>query len=236
LRSTVRSDRAAGAAALAAAVALLIGGLAYDALRSLSSARPFWVLVAIGVAASEHARGPLPRLVVRDRRVLVRSLVVAELVGWVVAGFAPVHYARQYQFTTVSVLREAHPVDPVTEGTTLVHTVCGMVNDLPPEGPAASYDCRDLQVAAGVGELRVQSATPTKVASAVDLIQTQAATAELAAFQLIPENSLQRGRDTAAAWAPLWLPMATGLVLLLVPVGGRSRYLTSAKRSEVATI
>jgi hypothetical protein len=236
LGSKVRSDRAAAAAALAAAVALIVGGLAYDALRSLGSARPFWVLVAAGLVAGEHAAGPLPRLVPRPRLVLVGSLVAAELLGWVLYAVAPVHYARQYQFTTVSVLREAHPSDPVVAGTTLVNTVCGLVDELPADAPPARYDCRDLQLAAGIGQLRVQSATPARVTGAVDLIETQVATAELSAFSLLPEGGLQRGRNTAAAWAPLWLPMAVGLGLVLVPVGGRRRNLSGARHAGVATI
>ncbi|MDQ1696685.1 MAG: hypothetical protein QOJ03_2038, partial [Frankiaceae bacterium] len=182
LRSQVRVERAAAGAAVAGGVALLVGGLAYDAFRSLSSARPFWVLVAIGLAATEYARGPLPRLVPRDRRLLIGGLVVAEVLGWVAVALAPVHYAQQYRFTTVSVVREARPGDPVTGGTTLLNTVCGMVDDLPADAPPARYDCRDPQLAAGMGQLRIQSTTPTRVSSAVELIESQAALAELSAF------------------------------------------------------
>ncbi|MDQ1696562.1 MAG: hypothetical protein QOJ03_1915, partial [Frankiaceae bacterium] len=50
------------------------------------------------------------------------------------------------------------------------------------------------------------------------------------------EDSLRKGRDTATVWTPVWLPMAVGLLLVLVPIGGRRRNLSGAGPLGVATI
>ena len=223
LRSRVAADRLAAAAGLAAGVAMLAGGFAYDALRSLSSAHPFLVLAAVGLAASERVVGPLPGLVPRGRWLVVGAVVGAEALGWLVFALTPEHYAQQFRFSTVSAVRESHPYDPVITGQTFVHTICGLAAALPAGTPAAHIDCRDLQLGAGVGVLRVQAATPMAVRSVAEAVDTQVATLGLTSFTTSPESSVQRGRPTAAAWAPFWLPAATLLGLMLVPVHrGRS--------------
>jgi hypothetical protein len=223
LRSTVRDERLAATAGFTAGVAMLIGGFAYDALRSLSSARPFLVLAVVGLVASERVVGPLPGLVPRSRRLLVGAVVSAAAVGWLVFALAPVHYAQQFRFTTVSAAREARFTDPVTQGHVFVNTVCGTAAALPEGTPAAHIDCRDLMVAPGVGVLRIEATSSAALPAVADTVGAQVATAGLTPFRLSAETPVQRGRDTAATWAPFWIPAGTLLVLLLVPVGQRPR-------------
>lgn len=221
LRSRVPAERLAAAAALAAGVAMFAGGFAYDALRSLSSAHPFLVLTAVGLVASERVTGPLPGLIPRNRWLLVGSLVGAEVVGVLVFALAPVHYAQQFRFATVSAARESHLYDPVLPGHTLVNTVCGAAAALPTGTPAAHIDCRDLLVAAGVGVLRIESGTPATLRGVARAVDAQVDGIGLTAFTMSPESPVQRGRATAAAWAPFWVPAATLLALVLIPVRRR---------------
>jgi hypothetical protein len=219
LRARSRTDRLAAAAALAAALAMLLGGVAYDALRSLSSARPFWLVAAVGIVATERAVGPLPALVPRPRWALVGGVVAAEVAALVAWALVPVHYARQYEFRTVGALREAFQSDPVTMGHTLVNTVCGLADGVHAERPGSRVDCRDLQQAAGVGTLRVQAASPLRVTAVADEISGLAARAGLDTFRLAVSTPMRSGRPTAAAYAPIWAPATVLLGMLLVPVG-----------------
>jgi hypothetical protein len=218
LRSPEPATRLGAAAGVTAAIAMFVGGFAYDALRSLSSARPFWALVALGVVATERAGAPVPGLIRRPRAVLIGAVVAAELVAWCAVALAPVHYARQYTFTTVAAERETHFIDPVTVGRVYIHTVCGAVAGLPSGRSEYGFDCRDLTLGAGVGELRVEAPSAAAVATATDQVKAQVARTAVSAFDLNAETPVQRGRGTLVTWAPLWLPVAVLLALLLVPV------------------
>jgi hypothetical protein len=229
LRATHRIDRLAAGAALAASLAMLVGGVAYDALRSLSSSRPFWLLVACGIVAAERAAGPLPAIVRRPRWLLATAVVGAELVGLVVYALTPVHYAIQYQFQTVPVLREALPSEPVIVGQTYLNTVCADVAGVKTVHAAARFDCRDLKQTPGVGQLRVQAGSPTQVQALVTDVTNAVNTANHMDFSLAAQTTMRSGRDTGLAWAPFWLPVATLLALLLLPLG-RPRPLEARRR------
>jgi hypothetical protein len=223
LRASDHIDRLAAGAALAASVAMLVGGVAYDALRSLGSARPFWLLVACGIVAAERAAGPLPAIVRRPRWLLAGAVVGAEVVGLVVFALAPVHYAIQYQFQTVSVLREALPSNPLIVGQTYLNTVCADVAGVKTLHADARFDCRDLKETPGVGQLRVQAGSPDQVKTLVADVSNAVNTSNYIDFSLAPQTSLRSGRDTGLAWAPFWLPVGTLLALVLLPVGRRPR-------------
>lgn len=217
LRSTDPIARLAAAGGLAATLAMLVGGVAYDALRSLSSSRPFWLLIAVAVVASERVAGPLPALVRRPRRLVVGTLVGAEVVGLVIFALTPVHYAIQYQFQTVSTLREALPSNPVIIGTTFINTVCDVVTGVKSEHREASFDCRDLKQAAGVGQLRVQAGSASQVRALVADVQDSVATNHFIDLSLAAQTGIRSGRDTGLAWAPFWLPAGALLALFLLP-------------------
>jgi hypothetical protein len=220
-RATDRRDRLAAGAAFAASLAMLVGGVAYDALRSLSSSRPFWLLVACGIVAAERAAGPLPAIVRRPRWLLAAAVAGAEVVGLVVFAVTPVHYAIQYQFQTVPTLREALPSNPALVGQTYLNTVCADVTGVKRLHSDARFDCRDLKQAPGVGQLRVQAGSPEQVQSVVSDVSTAVNTNHYIDFSLNAQTAMRSGRDTGLAWAPFWLPVGTLLALLLLPVGRR---------------
>jgi len=217
LWSRSMEERLAAAAAVVAGLVMLVSGIAYDALRSLSSSRPFWLVIAIGVVAAEHTAGPLPALVRHRRRVLAGGLLVAAAVGVLMFVLAPVHYARQYQFQTVSAAREVQPDDPVTVGTTFINSVCTVVGGVGTEHHEASFDCSNPQLAAGVGVLRVEAASAVEVQQLVHDVQQSVGQLPLS-FALAAQTPLASGRDTALAWAPFWVPGAVLLGLVLLPV------------------
>jgi hypothetical protein len=219
LRSTDTVNRLAAAAAIAASLAMLVGGVAYDALRSLSSSRPFWLLIACGIVASERAMGPLPMLVRRPRWLLVTAVAGAEVVGLAVFALTPVHYAIQYQFQTVPTLREALPSNPLDLGQTFLNTVCAEVDDVKSRHSDGRFDCRDLKQTPGVGQLRVQAGSPEKVRTLVRDVSDAAYTNHFMDFTLAAQTPLRSGRDTGLAWAPFWLPVGVLLGLVLLPLG-----------------
>ena len=222
LRAADGTDRLAAAAAFAASLAMLVGGVAYDALRSLSSSRPFWLLVACGIVAAERAAGPLPAIVRRPRWILAASVAGAELVGLLVFALSPVHYAVQYQFQTVPTLRDVLPSNPLNVGQTYLNTVCADVTAVKASHSDARFDCRDLKQAPGVGQLRVQAGSPTQVQSLVTDVTDAVNSNHYIDFSLAAQTTMRSGRDTGLAWAPFWLPVGVFLALVLVPVGRRS--------------
>lgn len=218
LRATDRVDRLAAAAATVGAVAMLIGGSAYDALRSLSSSRPFFLLIAIGIVAAERNSAPVGALVRRRWFVLAGATAAAAAGGTIAYAVAPVHYAAQYQFQTVSAARQLQPTDPVTVGTTYINSVCDVVDGVGMLNRNAVFDCRDPQLAAGIGQLRVQASSADEVHRLLSTVQTTVSKLPLT-FSLSPQTPLQAGRNTALAWAPFWLPAAVLLALVLLPLG-----------------
>jgi hypothetical protein len=218
LRAADPVSRLAAAAAVAGAIAMLVGGGAYDALRSLSSSRPFFLIVAIGVVAAERALGPLPALVRRPRLVAAGGLAAAAAGGVLMLALAPTHYAEQYAFQTVSTTRQLLPTDPVTVGTTYINSVCDIVGAVSSQHHDITLDCRNPQLAAGVGQIRLQAGSAVEVQNLVSDVRSSVAGLPVA-FSLAVQTPLRSGRDTGLAWAPFWLPAAVLLALLLVPLG-----------------
>ena len=218
LRATDRVSRLAAAAAVSGSLAMLVGGGAYDALRSLSSSRPFFLLVGIGVVAVEQAIGPLPGLAKRPRLVLAGGITAAAAAGVALLAVAPTHYATQYEFRTVSAFRELLPTDPVTVGTTYINSICGVVDGVGTEHRSSQLDCRDPQLAAGVGTLRIQASSADDVRTLVSDVRTSVARLPVD-FALDVQAPLLSGRETGFAWAPFWLPAGVLLALVLLPVG-----------------
>jgi len=227
LRSAVAGERLAGAAAFASAVAMILAGIATDSIRPLTSARSFWLMAAVGLVASERMVGRLPAIVPRRGRIVIGTLLATELAAWVVVAVSPVHFAHEFQFSTLPTSREARAVvDPFTVGTRLVNTVCGLVKSVGEEEVRGGrFDCRNPEIAAGVGALRVQGFTRAEVDTGEQRVTEKIAAAGIVGFHLFPEAGVQSGRDTAVAWAPFWAPAFALLVLLLVPLppptGGR---------------
>lgn len=218
LRSADRVVRLAAAAALAATLAMLVGGGAYDALRSLSSSRPFWLVVAVGVVAAERSGATLPAFVRRPRWLVAGALVGAELIGVVTYAVAPVHYAVQYQFQTLPILRELLPSNPLNIGSTYANSVCGIVEAEERRHPNAVFDCALPDQASGVGTLRIQAPTASEVRQLAGDVRTAVASGPLRAFDLSIRSPMRSGRDTPLGWAPLWLPLSVALALWLLPV------------------
>jgi len=219
LRSIERVDRLAAAAGIAATFAMLAGGVAYDALRSLSSTRPFWLLIAIGVVASEHVTGPLPALMRPRRLVAAGAVAAAGLTGVLVYALAPVHYAEQYQFQTVSTLRQVLPSNPESMGSTFADSVCLIADSVVDRHRDAQVDCATPGQAPGVGTLRIQAPTASEVRQITNEVRNAVQTGPLSAFSLTVRTPMQSGRDTALAWAPFWLPVSVLLAVFLLPFG-----------------
>jgi hypothetical protein len=208
--------RLAAAAAVAGCLAMIVGGFAYDALRSLSSSRVFWLVVVIGVVATERVTGPLPGFARWRWRTVGAAAGVAAAAGLVAMLVTPVHYAQLYEFSTIGAARETEPVDPVTPGETLINTVCGVATVVDAAQPG-TLSCRDLKQAAGVGELRVQAGSPPLVSTVTDEVREHVVAAGINTFGIAAKTPVKSGRPTALQWAPVWLPVVVVLLMLLLP-------------------
>lgn len=150
--------RVAPAAALGGALALLVGAGAFDALDVLGSARLFWVLVAVAVAAAEPHVGPLRARLPRLRPTRLALPVAGAALGAVVFALTPRPAAASYLLSTLPVSRETGGYDPVTAGRTLVGTACGAARAWAADRPVR-VDCRDTFQGAGTATLRIQAAS-----------------------------------------------------------------------------
>lgn len=222
VRGPPSTDRTTAAAALAGAVVLVVAGLAFDALQVRGTANLLWLLVAVGVAAGERTVGR-QQLLASPRDVpLVRVGIVAGAFA-VGAGLAlawPEHSVVVARFDTLSSARLAGPGNPVAEGRRLVATTCATADLYDALDDGVRLDCRDLNSSAGGGELRAEAADGQQAGIALgDLARLVATQTSVRDLQLTAVGAVQTGRPTVVRTAPVWLPFALLLLVLLVPSG-----------------
>ncbi len=213
-------ERTASAAGVAGAAVLVAGGLAFDALQVRGSADLLWLLLAVGVAASERLVGPsrLVRPWSDVPRVRVALVGMALATGSVVALVWPQHTAVTGRFDTLAPQRLTGPFDPVAEGRRLIMTVCAVadVYDLRQDG--VRVDCRDVNGPAGTGELRAQAVTGRAAAAVLgDIASRVLRTTQVTNLRLAQDGPPRSGRPTIVGSAPFWLPGSVLLLVLLVP-------------------
>jgi hypothetical protein len=222
LRAPPGPARDACAAAVAGALVLVVAGLAFDALQVRGTADLLWLLLAVGVAASERAVGRQPLLVPWRDVPRVRLAVVAGalVVGTGAALLWPQHTALHVRFETLPTSRLVGAFDPVAEGRRLVGTVCGVAGAYDLRDDGVRLDCRDVNGPAGVGELRAQAPTRDRAAAALgELAGIVTARTAVTDLRLSPLDDGRTGRPTAARTAALWLSLAALALVALVPSG-----------------
>ena len=212
--------RSTCAAAVAGAAVLVAGGLAFDALQVRGTADLLWLLLAVGVASSERAAGPvrLLRPWTDAPRARVGLVAGALVVGTAATLAWPTHTAVTARFETLPAERLTGAFDPVAEGRRLVTTVCGVADlyDLRDDG--VRLDCRDLNGPAGVGELRAQAGDAERATAVLgDVAGLVRGSTRVAALRLSQDGPARTGRPTLVRTAPLWLPLAVLLLVLVVP-------------------
>jgi hypothetical protein len=226
LRGAVSSDlstRVVCVGVATGAVLLAAGALTFDAFTSPSVAELFWVLVGIGVAASEHVpvRAPVLTWPVR-----AAGVVALGVVGLLLALTAPRHVARTWQFETLDAY-DATVFAPTYTGRQLRTSFCEVV-ETRLEGTGTAITCRPSGVAPevdapGQGLLRL-SATSRAAGEQAAAAATSATSQlrQLHRLRLQARGDWQEGSPSVLRTAPAWLPVL-GLVVLL-PVGGRRRW------------
>jgi len=215
-------DRTTCAAAVAGALVLVTGGVVFDSLQVRGTADLLWLLLAVGVAASERTVGrqALPRPW-RDVPLVRVALVAGALAAGVVWSYAaPSHTAVTVTFETLPPARLTGFGDPVDEGRRLIGTTCAVAEVYAARDDGVSLDCRDLNGPSGVGELRAQAADVERATQALvelrQLVVEQTRVRSLT-FRLVTPP--QTGRPTVARTAPVWLPLSMLLFVLFVPSG-----------------
>lgn len=212
------AHRGFAVAGLVATVAMVAASLSFDTLSGPQALRPFLLVVAFGVVASERARGGRPDPLARGisaRRLLLFSGAFA--VGLGVAAVAPRTEAREYEFTVF-----ASSVDSPGEfgGRVLINTLCDHATER-----AAELDL-DVQCAEDrstdsedVGVLRVAGDDIARRAPV--LTDRLRAVQPTARFHLVREDV--EAVPAAFRTAPVWLPLLVGGLLFLLPRPRRDR-------------
>ncbi len=213
-------NRASCAAAVAGAGVLVLGGAVFDALQIRGTADLLWLLLAVGVAASERSAGRQELLRPwRDVPAVRGALVAAALVTGLVVAYAwPSHIASTVVFETLPPGRLASDTtDPVDEGRRLVATTCAVAEQYATRNDVR-VDCRDLNGAAGEGELRVQAGELEPVARAlVEIEQIVRDRTRVTALRFRLASPPAKGTPSLVRTAPAWLPLSVLLLVLLVP-------------------
>lgn len=216
------SNRTTSAAALSGAVVLVAAGLVFDSLQVRGTANLLWLLIAVGVAASERAVGRQEFLLPwRDVPVVRAGLVAAALgLGTVAALAWPEHSALTARFETLSPARLAGPGNPVEEGRRLVRTTCALAEQYSALDDGVLLECRDLNLSAGSGELRASAANPALTGAALgDFARVVLSQTPVQDLRLTAAGPIQTGTPTVVRTAPVWLPLSMLLLVLLVPSG-----------------
>lgn len=220
VRGPPGTHRTTSAAALAGAVVLLTAGLVFDALQVRGTANLLWLLLAVGVAASERAVGRQELLSAwRDvPRVRVGLLAAALATGAGLALVWPAHSAVTTRFETLSASRLAGAGNPVGDGRRLISTTCAVADLYAARDDGVLLDCRDLNSSAGSGELRAQAADAERASAALgDVARIVSTQTQVRDLQLTAVGPAQTGRPTLVGTAPVWLPFGMLLLVLLVP-------------------
>ena len=221
--------------ALAGALVLVVAGGLFDVFAVRGTADLLWLLLAVGAAGAENVRGRVVPMRIwsdSDRLRGTVVLVAAALAGGTaVALSAPPRVALSTPFETIPAARLTATYDPVSTGTTLVNTTCGIARAYGARHSEVRVTCRDLHAGAGIGVIRVQSSTTERDVAAVGAIAAQVRTStRVSAIRLDPALPVERGRPTLAATAPVSAGLLVLLLCLLVPrqrrepgPGGRDR-------------
>lgn len=215
-------DRSTAAAALAGAVVLVVAGVVFDALQVRGTANLLWLLIAVGVAASERQVGWQELLPFwRDVPALRAGLVVSGLaVGVTVALSWPIHTAVTARFDSLSPAALVGPGNPVAVGRRLVATTCATAELYSTRADEVQLDCRDLNSSAGTGELRAQAPDAARASAALgDLARIVSTQTQVTQLRLTALGPPETGRPTVVRTAPVWLPLSVLLLVLLVPSG-----------------
>jgi hypothetical protein len=182
-------------------VAFLASGLVDDALLLSQPAEIAMLLLALATATAEPELGvaQMPRWSFRR---IVFCGGIGALAGLVALLAAPVSVSQQRQFSTVTPQRNTGPYDAVTSGQLLIATVCDVASHL-----QASMDvnisCLDDYSAAGVGTMRISSASAGKTLAAYDtLTATLRQVSYLDAFETLPTGPPVKSRSTFWRTAP----------------------------------
>ncbi len=201
---------------------LVTGGVVFDSLQVRGTADLLWLLLAVGVAASERSVGRQPLLQPwRDVPLLRVALVAGALAAGLVWSYAwPSHTAATVIFETLPPGRLTGFGDPVDEGRRLIGTTCAVAEVYAARNEEISLDCRDLNGPSGVGELRAEAADAERATQAlVELAQLVVEQTRVQNLTFRPVVPPQTGRPTVVRTAPVWLPLSMLLLVLVVPSG-----------------
>jgi hypothetical protein len=177
-----RNNRALVVTCLIGLIAFLISGVVDDALLLAQPAELVMLLIAMATAAAEAELGFAQMPTWSTRRIAFLSAAGA-LLGLGALLLAPVRYAQERSFSTVSAYRNLGPYDAVTSGTLLIATVCDVAKAIKPSLPGTQIDCLDDFGPAGVGTLRIETSSR---ANTLNAYRTLTETLHNSAYYLQP--------------------------------------------------
>jgi hypothetical protein len=223
-------QRLIAAGATLGALTLIGAGFAYDSTTQLDDQYLLWTLVALAMVAAEQTMGA-PRWFAAPTIPRAIAVVGATAVGFLIYVAAPTHVATTFTFTTLSPVTEQQ-TDPADVGSVLIKTVCNVAAEDAFAQGGVHMTCQDpnaglapLAVAQGQanggpgqGVLRIQAKDrESGLAVLTDFTQAVHSVRQLHDVRLHVTAPMKFGRPTPLRTAPLWLPLAVGTAVLMLP-------------------
>jgi hypothetical protein len=214
LRGPPGWDRLVSAAAVAAIVAALIGGFAFDLFSLAGSANLFWAIAAVAVVLAERRGATQFRTGWSPIR--VAGAIVAVIAGLTIATVVPVHADVVTPFDSVPIETVIQaPGSIIFPGTYWRNDVCGVAKAVKlPHG--VNLECQDRFQTPGFGQLRVDAPSLAKARAGMGTI-TSAVEQHIYGIRL-HVSSEESGRPTWARTAPVWLGVGGVLLALFLPI------------------
>src|SRR5581483_552738 len=170
LRGPPGWDRLVSAAAIAAIVAGLIGGFAFDLFSLAGSANLFWAIAAFAVVAAE--RPGVPHFRTGWSPIRVAGAIVAVIAGLTIATVVPVHADVVTPFDSLPIDTVIQSAGGATyQGTFWRNDACGVAKAVKlPHG--VNLDCNIRFQTPGYGQLRVDAPSLTAARAGMQKIES----------------------------------------------------------------
>jgi hypothetical protein len=207
---------------LAVAVTLAVGALMGAALTFDATTIPqnqfmLFALAAFGVVVVERSVGP-PRWLSLPTPSRLAAVAAALAGGFVLYYEAPTHVSTTYDFQTFSVRDQDEPSELSLTGQMLVNSVCNTLAVADFTRKPVELTCRPLDPSHGFGEIRAQAPdADTALRALREAFTIVHSIPRLAIAQDFQVQPFTVGRPAALRTAPVWLPLTTGLAVLLLP-------------------
>jgi hypothetical protein len=215
LRTPYGPDRTLAAASVAGVVMAILGAGAFDLFPSAQSARPFWLVVAIGAVVAECS-GHVWQLTARPGRVLAGAAAGLAL-GVGIVAFAPTYDTVRYQFQSLGVASDARAMVPRDFiGRLELRTACAALESNADALGGMTVDCTPVPGTIDLADVRLAVPAGAPIEPAVELARSTLRTA-LGTAEAAFVGADMGARPAWASTATVWAPVALATLVVVVP-------------------